>query len=237
MELESARQDSYACLYMIRGEPHRSGTCVSLTTDQFSVGRMTNDDIPDLAFSNAFISRKHFMIRREKGKAILYDLGSRHGTEINGVRIEPYTSHKLQSFDIIKLAKGMVVIHFSYLFADQTLEFEPISHTQQWQWKLPDSGFPVNWEKHECYVDGQRIVMSDKEYGLIKVLNDYANQLVSFDEIKRKVWPERSVGIDGIPDVSMDELNALIYRIRKKYGKDTFTISAVRGSGYVLEKD
>ncbi|MCR8633988.1 FHA domain-containing protein [Paenibacillus radicis (ex Xue et al. 2023)] len=235
MELDSTRLETYASLYVIRGEPHRSGTCVNLSAKELFVGRMTNDDIPDLAFSNAFISRKHFMIKRENEQAVLYDLGSRHGTEINGFRIEPYTPHILRSFDIIKLAKGMVVIHFSYLFADQTLEFEPISYPRQAG--LQESGFSINWEKHECYVDGQRIVMSEKEYGFIKVLNDHANQLVSFDMIKKTVWQERSTGEDGVPDVSMDELNALIYRIRKKYGKDTFTISAVRGSGYVLEKE
>nr|WP_239635490.1 FHA domain-containing protein [Paenibacillus sp. H1-7] len=181
------------------------------------------------------MSRKHLMIRKEGEKAILYDMGSRHGTEINGVLIEPHKPYPLQAFDIIKLAKGMVVIHFSYLFADQTLEFEPISLTQQFNFQ--DLGFSINWEKRECTVDGQRIAMSEKEYGLIKLLHDHANQLVPFEEIKKTVWPERTSDSDGIPDVSMDELNALIYRIRKKYGKDTFTISAVRGSGYVLEKD
>lgn len=175
------------------------------------------------------------MIRRERGKAILYDLGSRHGTEVNGEPLEPHTPHPLQSFDIIKLARGMVVLHFSYMFADQTLEFEPISLTQQLH--LMEESYSINWEKRECTVNGQRIAMSEKEYGFIKVLTDHANQLVPFEDIKKTVWPERSADADGIPDVSMDELNALVYRIRKKYGKDTFTISAVRGSGYVLEKD
>jgi pSer/pThr/pTyr-binding forkhead associated (FHA) protein len=234
MESDLTGQESYACLYIIRGEPHRSGTCVNLSAKEWVAGRMTNGETPDLSFSNAFISRKQFMIKRENEQAVLYDLGSRHGTEVNGVRLKPHTPHPLQSLDIIKLAKGMVVVHFSYLFADHTMEFEPISQTRQWD--LREAAFPVNWEKHECYVEGQRIVMSEKEYGLIKVLNGHANQLVPFDEIKRTVWPERTAGEDGVPDVSMDELNALIYRIRKKYGKDTFVISAVRGSGYVLEK-
>ena len=235
MASEGIKLDTYACLYIIRGEPHRAGTCINLSADEWVVGRTSNDEVPDLSFSTAFISRKHLMIRKEGEKAVLYDMGSRHGTEVNGVRIEPHTPHPLQSFDIIKLAKGMVVIHFSYLFADQTLEFEPISYTQQFNFQ--ELGFSINWEKRECTVEGQRIVMSEKEYGLIKLLYDRANQLVPFDEIKKTVWPERASGADGVPDVSMDELNALIYRIRKKYGKDTFTISAVRGSGYVLEKD
>lgn len=227
--------EAYACLYVIRGEPHRPGAFIELNEEEWIVGRLSNDEVPDLSFSNAFISRKHIMIRKEQDQAVLYDLGSRHGTEVNGVPLEPHTPHPLRSFDIIKLARGMVVLHFSYLFADQTLEFEPISLTQQFS--LMEQTYSINWEKRECTVNGQRIAMSEKEYGLIKLLTDHANQLVPFEEIKKTVWPERTKDAEGLPDVSMDELNALVYRIRKKYGKDTFTISAVRGSGYVLEKD
>ncbi|MEK8132800.1 FHA domain-containing protein [Paenibacillus filicis] len=231
--------DTYACLYVIRGEPFRSGTCLDLISDETVIGRATTSDAPDFAFSNAFISRKHAVIRREGDKAVLYDLGSRHGTELNGAMVKPHVGYPLQSFDIVKLAKGMTVLHFSYIFADQTLEFEPLSLTQHLQ--LPDKPIApspvIVWEKRECVVDGRRIAMSEKEYLLLQLLHEQADRLVAIEEIKRTVWPERSTGAEGVPDVTMDELNALVYRIRKKFGKDTFAISAVRGSGYMLELD
>lgn len=199
------------------------------------VGRVSNQSIPDLAFTNAFISRQHFIIRKERDKAVLYDLGSRHGTEINGERLTPHNPYALNNFDIIKLAKGMTVLHFSYMFADQTLEIEPLSITRQME--VPELPLTIHWEKRECVVEGKRIMMSEKEYLLIRVLHDNANRLVPLEEIKSFVWPERPPGEDGVPDVTLDELNALIYRVRKKYGKDTFLISAVRGSGYVLESE
>lgn len=230
---EGMKLDTFACIYVIRGEPFRSGTCLNLTATETVVGRASNSYSPDFAFSNAFISRKHIVIRKEEERAVLYDLGSTHGTEINGVIVEPNQPYPLKSFDIIKLAKGMTVLHFSYLFADQTLEFEPLSITQRWD--EPNGPLTIHWEKRECVVDGKRIAMSEKEFLLIQLLYDHANRLVPIAEIKQAVWPERSVGEDGVPDVTMDELNALVYRIRKKYGKDTFLISAVRGSGYVLE--
>ncbi|MNQ98380.1 hypothetical protein D3C85_1140670 [compost metagenome] len=86
-------------------------------------------------------------------------------------------------------------------------------------------------------MDGERIPMSEKEYLLIRVLHEHVNRLVPLELIKSRVWVERSPGVDGVPDVSHDEMNALIYRVRKKYGKETFHISAVRGSGYVLESE
>ncbi|SDD41445.1 Transcriptional regulatory protein, C terminal [Paenibacillus sp. UNCCL117] len=231
--------DTYACLYVIRGEPFRSGTCLDLTADETVIGRATNKDAPDFAFSNAFISRKHVVIRREGEQAVLYDLGSRHGTELNGSMVKPHVGYPLKSFDIVKLAKGMTVLHFSYIFADQTLEFEPLSLTQHLNLQgkeLERAGtVALYWEKRECVVGGKRIAMSEKEYLLLHLLHEEADRLVPVEEIKRAVWPERSAGKDGIPDVTMDELNALVYRIRKKYGKDTFAISAVRGSGYILE--
>ncbi|MDR6550191.1 FHA domain-containing protein [Paenibacillus qinlingensis] len=228
-------EEDFACLYVIRGEPYRSGTCVNLSAVKTLVGRISNQFTPELAFTNAFISRQHFIILKEQDKAVLYDLGSRHGTEINGVTIKPHTPYPLHNFDIIRLAKGMSVLHFTYMYADETLEIEPLSITRQLE--IPELPLTIHWEKRECVVDGKRIPMSEKEYLLIRLLHQKANQLVTLEEIKSNVWPERLPGVGGISDVSFDELNALIYRVRKKYGKDTFLISAVRGSGYVLESE
>jgi pSer/pThr/pTyr-binding forkhead associated (FHA) protein len=208
---------------------------LNLSFDETLVGRESNQMTPDLAFTNPFISRQHFVIRKEQDKAVLYDLGSRHGTEINGVRLTPRNPYPLNNFDIIKLAKGMTVLHFSYIFAEQTLEIEPLSITRQLE--IPELPLTIHWEKRECVVEGKRIPMSEKEYLLIRVLYENANRLVPLEDIKSRVWPERPPGTDGIPDVTLDELNALVYRVRKKYGKDTFLISAVRGSGYVLESE
>lgn len=227
--------EDFACLYIVRGEPFPSGTCVNLCADETLVGRVSNQLTPDLAFTNAFISRQHFVIRKEEDKAVLYDLGSRHGTEINGERLMPHQPYTLKTFDIIKLAKGMTVLHFSYLFAEQTLELEPLSITRQLE--ISEPPLTIHWEKRECVVEGKRIPMSDKEYLLIRLLYENANRLVPLEDIKSTVWPERPSGEEGVPDVTLDELNTLIYRLRKKYGKDTFLISAVRGIGYVLESE
>lgn len=233
--MEGRILENFACLYIVRGEPYRPGTIVNLSEDETRVGRVSNQFTPDLALTNAFISREHLVIRKEQDVAVLYDLGSRHGTEINGVLLTPHTPYTLKNFDIIKLSKGMTVIHFSYTFADQTLEIEPLSVTRMLE--IPELPLTIHWERRECIVEGRRILMSEKEYLLIRVLHENANRLVPLEEIKSSVWPERSTGAEGFSDVTLDELNALIYRVRKKYGKATFLISAVRGSGYMLETE
>ncbi|MCC2685179.1 MAG: transcriptional regulator, partial [Paenibacillaceae bacterium] len=75
--------EPYASLYIIRGEPYRLGSCVHLTAEDIVIGRASPDNKPDIAFANAFISRRHVRISRVNGRAYLEDLDSTHGTEIN----------------------------------------------------------------------------------------------------------------------------------------------------------
>lgn len=210
---------------------------MNLSSEETVIGRASADYSPDYCFTNAFISRKHFVIRKENETAVLYDLGSRGGTEINGVRTVPHMPYPLQTSDTIKLAEGMTVIQFSYMFADQTMELEPITINQQPSPAQSVEPPVVEWEKRECIIDGKRIAMSEKEFLLLQLLHEHCNHLVTINDIKQTVWFDRTGGADGKPDVSMDELNALIYRIRKKYGPKTFHIRAVRGNGYILESD
>lgn len=225
--------ETFACFYIVRGEPFRPGTCLNLTAEETVVGRASAANSPDVAFTNTFISRNHFVIRKEQHQAVLYDSGSRHGTEINGVKAVPHTPYPLVTGDMIKLAKGLTVIQFSYSFGDQTLELEPIRLTEPGDVHAAQPS--VDWEKRECVIDGKRTAMSEKEYLFLQLLQDHSGRLVTIPIIKQTVWPDRNPGLDGSPDVSMDELNALIYRIRKKFGRDTFPIRAVRGSGYIMD--
>lgn len=165
---------------------------------------------------------------------MLYDLGSRHGSEVNGVRAIPHAPYVLETNDRIELARGTAVLHFSYTSGEETLEFESVQ-------EVPDTvclaagHAEVLWEKRECHIEGRKISMSEKEYLFLRLLHQHTNRLVTIAEIKCHVWHDRLPGADGLPDVTADEINALIYRIRKKFGRDTFRITAVRGNGYILE--
>lgn len=78
------------------------------------IGRASSGSAPDLAFTNIFISRKHLTLRKEGDRVVAYDRGSRHGTELNGVRMIPNAPYMLETNDILKLARGTGVLHFSY---------------------------------------------------------------------------------------------------------------------------
>ncbi len=167
---------------------------------------------------------------------MLYDLESRHGSEVNGVRVIPHAPYVLENNDRIHLARGTVILHFSYTTGEQTLEFDSIKEVTEQPEQGPEHAV-ILWEKRECHIDGRKIPMSEKEFLLIRLLHEHSNRLVSIAEIKSNVWYDRTLGADGLPDVSADEISALIYRIRKKYGKHAFQITAVRGNGYILESD
>ena len=80
--------------------------------------------------------------------------------------------------------------------------------------------------KEETYI------LSDKEYACLAYLLEYNNQFVSKEALKKSVWPER-VESNGEILVAAEELNALIYRVRKKIGT-YLEIEVIRGKGYWL---
>ncbi len=57
---------------------------IPLTTPRFTIGRLADND---LSLTPMSVSRHHAEIRLENGEYILVDLDSKHGTEVNGVRI------------------------------------------------------------------------------------------------------------------------------------------------------
>jgi len=224
--------EPYACLYVEKGEPYRTGTRLDLSGEVTVVGRAAHDVVPDIAFASAFVSRRHFSLSRADGKVFLTDLGSKHGTEIGGRKVAPHESVALKTSERISLARGMVVLHFVHIFAEQTLELEPYAATGRLDRIKP---FALDREQRLIIDNGRKIALSDKEWLLFLLLYERMGTLVSNERIKRTVWPERVVDDVGVPDVGIEELNSLVYRIRRKLGKTRFPVNAVRGSGYILE--
>jgi pSer/pThr/pTyr-binding forkhead associated (FHA) protein len=221
-------------LVVEKGAPHKSDTLIKLSEKELILGRSSDQgSSPDIAFGSLFISRKHCRIHYNGTQALLFDLGSRHGTMINENVVLPKTPHILQRGDKIILAKGIVVLRFEQgIQYDETMDF---SATQRVALKNIIQPVIVNTEKHECLIYGKRIPLTHKEWCCFNLLYTNVNKLVTFDELKKVVWAERKTDEAFSPDVGTDEINVLLYRLRKKLGTQSNLIKNIRGCGCILE--
>jgi serine/threonine protein kinase len=77
-----------------------------------STKNIQNDiDLSELDIKK-IISRRHAMIQRANNEFVLYDLESRNGTFVNGVRLSPTQPHTLSSGDVIEFGSGGAKLTF-----------------------------------------------------------------------------------------------------------------------------
>lgn len=214
-------------LIIQRGAPFVNGTSVPLEQSTVIVGRKGDGWLPDLAFQSAYISRKHFKITTNENNYQLIDLNSKHGTQINGQKLIPAHSYTLQHQDQISIANDTAVLTFISQDMDATLDLGPLLneiHTSK-QYEL-DPVLQKIRVKDEVYV------LSEKEYACLSYLLQQHDTFVSKEMLKKQVWPERVMEKNDV-FVNPEELNSLMYRVRKKIGQ-TLDIQVVRGKGYML---
>ncbi len=92
-----------------------------------------------------------------------------------------------------------------------------------------------DYKKMECKIDDKVISLSSKEWTFLTLLYKSANRLVTYEEIKLAVWSERNMRNNLMIDVGLDEINVLIYRLRKKMQDRGEMIKTIRGMGCILE--
>ena len=219
-------------LVIDEGEPFLRGSRIDLKQDTIILGRKSESFTPDIAFDNFLVSRRHCLLERERGSIWISDLGSKHGTAVNGGQLAPQQRRLLADGDQVTLAKGAVSFRFAASTAwDETMELGRLKQ------KPPKAALVLDEPRRECRVDGENIAVSAKEWDFLWLLYQQAGRLVSYDVIKRTVWSERPpLPGDQAPDVNMDEINTLIYRLRRKLGAQADLIRTVRGQGCMLDE-
>ncbi|RLE33909.1 hypothetical protein DRJ24_04630 [Candidatus Acetothermia bacterium] len=83
--------------------------------------------------------------------------------------------------------------------------------------------------RKEVRVSGRRIILSPKEYALLKLLHSSAGRVFSAGEIRRRLWPRGHA--------TVQDVQKYIYLLRRKIEedpKDPRVILTVRGFGYRL---
>ncbi|WP_260871456.1 FHA domain-containing protein [Paenibacillus sp. Y412MC10] len=224
--------DKSSFLMVERGNPYERGDVIALTKPITVLGRKGQHFDPDIAFDNIFVSRRHAALLHRNGKFSIKDLNSKHGTFVNQARLAPHDEIPLQHGDTIVLAGDLIVLSFSVLSMDETMDITPL--IKQLAAVEGSGGLKLNPFKQELVYGEDVYVFSEKEYKCMELLVNHQGQFVSKEQLKSYVWPERSYGTDEVPDVSSEELNALIYRVRKKT-RDILAIESIRGKGYILQ--
>jgi two-component system, OmpR family, response regulator QseB len=211
-----------------QGTPFEKGAFIPINLKKTILGRKSKDWTPDISFQNIHVSREHLAIHwNEAGKFFIEDLDSKHGTWLNHRRIAPNQMLPLENSDNISLAGGLIIFTFTISSLELTADFAPMMRA------VTTEEFILDTIKQELTIQGEVCVFSEKEYKCIELLIYNRDQFVSIEEIKKIVWPERKHPGDEIPDVTSEEINALIYRIRKKL-PDTMCIENIRGRGFIL---
>ncbi|WP_456273544.1 FHA domain-containing protein [Bacillus sp. AK031] len=212
-----------------QGTPYEKGAFIALHHPKLIIGRKSKNTAPDISFDNIHVSREHLEIHcNDQGQYFVKDLGSKHGTLLNNKPLSHEKEILLKHSDKLVLADGCIKLSFSTSSLELTADLEPIFlETDTYD------EFTLDSLKQELTVSGNIYSFSEKEYKGIELLLQQRGHFVSVEEIKKSVWPERLHSNEEFPDVSMEEVNALIYRIRKKT-QDLIHIENIRGKGYVL---
>jgi hypothetical protein len=177
----------------------------------------------DICLPRRQISRHHARIERtDGGEYVLYDLGSKNGTCVNGeeVRDRP---RLLRDGDEIQIA---LCVKMGFVEADATLPLVVSG---------PARGLQVDRAGRRVFVGGQEIVppLSPAQYRLLLALLDAEGRVVSREAIIEAVWPEEAA--EGISEQAID---ALVRRLRERLtalDPDHQYIVTVRGHGFRLD--
>lgn len=218
-----------SCLVVVRGFPYDEGSTLQIQRNSVILGRKDAEWEPDIGFENVYVSRKQASISYENGNYTIMDFDSKHGTEVNGIKLTPFVPSVLRSSDVIAFAKGMICLTFSTRMWEETMDFSPVSHASS---ASASDDYRLDPVRQLLILQDLNYSFSDKEYKCLELLLRKERQFVGKEEIIRYVWPER-VEEDEFPAASSEEINSLLYRIRKKT-HPVISIENIRGKGYIL---
>ena len=138
-----------------KGEPYESGFRVLLEQGKLLLCRTWNTIRADVSFSSPHISRRHAIISFNNGYFTISDLGSMHGTQINGCDIERNQLHSLRNGDKIGLAMGEAILKYVNIYemeSGYTADFTK-AFTERADAATPE-GLVINPERREVLVNG-----------------------------------------------------------------------------------
>lgn len=206
---------------LIAREGQLAGQRWTIEADEFVIGRGGDCQI---ILPERQVSRYHVTIRHENGRYVVYDLGSKNGTHLNGVRIEEPTP--LHDGDEVQIALAVKLV-FVGTDATLPLTFEP-----------PDmsGNLVLDDAQRAVIINGQELdpPLSLAQFRLLHTLYRAEGAVCDRDTIIEAVWP----GTDGL-GVSEQAIDALVRRLRDRLSElDPYNyIVTVRGHGFRIDNE
>lgn len=222
-------------LRIVLGSPFEKDSDIEIHPGSLLIGRAWADYQPDLCFSSAYVSKKHALISCNGSVLTITDLGSKHGTEVNDKPIPHYQPYALSSGDVVTLARKAVVfsVHYPSEYREDTMDLSSSLLSGPTAENHHNMALFVDLSRREVTLDGEKLQIFGKDVELLMLFYENRNRAVSYEEIKLRVWPERLLNLDDdTPDVGNDEINALVYRLRKRLGAYGSCIVNIPRYGY-----
>ena len=221
-----------------------------------------------MAVEIPFVSRRHVAFGEEGGFCYVRDLGSTNKTRLRNAIVEANQQYTLLDGDEISLAEGEIILVFRThveIGADGCVAQPFISASHDESDRPPDlqpqgaganTGIHVDLGKHEVYVDGRKVIpeIQNREFDLISVLFEAGGNVVTMDEISRRLWRDRWQYEPEIKDrygeviqeahwfeeedskTNPGEIHQLVRRLRRKLNQysNVEYVQSVRAKGYKL---
>ncbi|NPV89428.1 MAG: FHA domain-containing protein [Firmicutes bacterium] len=220
-------------LVVKKGEPYKVNELINILKPEVLIGRISGDTLPDISFSNSAISRRHLLLKRKNDQFAIQDLDSKHGTRLNNLKLSPFQDYRIQHDDIITLCEGVVV--FKLVFPRHTnINGEETTDA------LAPKEIPIiyfNNDRREFLINGKTLSLSGKDFDLLLLFYNNQSRAVSNDLIRITIWPERLDSEGTASDVGNNEINTLVYRLRRKLEPYGHLIVGLPRFGYMLDLD
>ncbi|MBP2654025.1 MAG: transcriptional regulator, CadC [Firmicutes bacterium] len=223
-----------AYLVIEKGSPFEAGDKIVLAGDKTIIGRSTKNSSPHIAFDNILISRNHCCISYDQDAWSIIDLSSKHGTVLNtNTQLKPHFSQELIDGDKVSLASGIVLFKF-YRQDDGEHAIECCHGEKE---KTLEPQIEIDQDRRQVIINGDNIPLTTKQCQLMVLLFSRPKKLISYDEVCNTVWPDR--GVNGFTNhyVGLEEIDVLVYRLRKRIEPFDTVIRTIRGRGLIFELD
>jgi predicted component of type VI protein secretion system len=187
-------------------------------SEVLTIGR---DGANDLIIDHPLASRRHARLERDETGYYIRDLNSTNGTFVNGDPIKG--AHLLHHRDEIIVSDTIITFSDSDATARGPLPPEVLRAVQE--------DVRVDSQAKTVMIKGQTLdpPLTVKEFQLLELLYSRKGQVVSKDEIARKVWDYEIFDYNAI--------DALVYRVRQRIEPNSNNpcyLLTQRGFGYKL---